>query len=245
MLKKLLRIKRPAPHANHPAASPIDEMLFERIAELSKTDPLIGAKLGSKDITQRLITAMKSERGVHIESLLCALGSLAGYACQASVRAKAVALGLAETSHLTVVDTKDGKRYFFGEHLNQPLAESPYSVLALVAGAAQQAGSTKSPDVGGIFKHVADTVGTGVFGRPRVPEQHRPHDLPVNYVHNLWPGLLPIIRNFCPNPEHWPILLGLSIQEVIDLGKQTLDPYLSVRLVMESAIPMSKIDFVA
>lgn len=227
------------------AASPAEDALLRQIAERSKTDPLIGAKIGSKEITQRLLTAMKEERGVHIESILCSLGSLAGYACQASVRAQAVTLGLTETANLVTINTKEGKQYFFGDHLNKPLAESQYSVWGLVGGAAQHAGCATMLNVDEIFKHVSETVGSGDFGKPRVSEKHMPHDLPLNYVRNLWPSLLPIIQKFCPNPEHWPILLGLSIQEVIEMGKQVLDPCTSAQLVMESAIPMSKVDIAA
>lgn len=35
------------------------------------------------------MAGLKNEKGVHIESLLCALGALAGYSCQAAVRAQA------------------------------------------------------------------------------------------------------------------------------------------------------------
>ncbi len=61
--------------------------LLKRVEEMSGEDPLIGAKIGGKELAQRMIAAMKTERGVHIESILGALGSIAGYACQASVRA--------------------------------------------------------------------------------------------------------------------------------------------------------------
>jgi hypothetical protein len=188
---------------------------------------------------------MKTDRGVHIESLLCALGALAGYSCQAAVRAKAVAQGLTETSLLMSVETTDGTKYFFGDHLNKPLAETQYSVWSISGGGAQQAGCNSLPDLTEIFEHSAQTFGTDAFGIPRVPESHRPHDLPVNYVRTMWPALRPIVLKFCPNPEHWPILLSMSIQDVIVMGKQTLDPCLSLRLVMETAVPMSKVNLSA
>jgi hypothetical protein len=227
------------------AATPAEDALFRQIAERSKTDPLIGAKIGSKEITQRLLGAMKTERGVHIESVLCALGALAGYSCQASVRAQAVARGLPEAGLLTAVQTEDGKTYYFGDNLNKPLAESKYSVWSVAGGGAQQAGCNGLPDLSEIFKHAASSVGTDAFGKPRVPEKNTPHDLPINYVRTLWLALKPLIVKFCPNPEHWPILLGLSIQEVIVMGKSALDPCLAIRLVMEAAIPMSKVNLSA
>ncbi len=222
--------------------SPLEEALFRQIAERSKTDPLIGAKLGSREITQRLLSAMKGERGVHIESLLCALGSVAGYACQASVRAQAISRELPETSLFTVVKTHDGKTFYFGDNLNKPLAESQYSVWSLAAAGAQDAGCKVPPSVESVFKYTSETVGSDKFGKPRIPPGHAAQDIPINYVKALWPALSPTIKRFCVNPEHWPILLGISIQEVIEMGKQTLDPCISLQIVMESAIPMSKIE---
>jgi hypothetical protein len=96
------------------------------------------------------------------------------------------------------------------------------------------------PDVGEIFRHAAETVGSEASGQLRVPPQHLPHRQPNNYLRTLWPELLPRIRRFCPEPGHWPVLLGFSIQEVIDQGKSVLDPCLAARLVMESAIPAAK-----
>lgn len=228
-----------------PEASPAEQALLRQIALRSKTDPLIGAKIGSREVTQRLLAAMKGDRGVHVKSLLCALGSLAGYSCQAYVRAQAIAQGKSEASLLMTVETKDGKKYFFGDYLNKPLAESHYSVWGIAGGGAQEAGCRNLLDVSKIFKHTSEAIGTEAFGLPRVPAKHKPQDLPVNYLRLLWPALKPLVIKFCPNPEHWPILLSMSIQEVIIMGKSVIDPCLALLLVMESAIPMSKVDLQA
>ena len=63
--------------------------LINAIRERSQEDPFIGAKLGAKEVFQRLVEGMKDSNGVHIESLLTALGALAGYACQANLREQA------------------------------------------------------------------------------------------------------------------------------------------------------------
>ncbi|RFP34636.1 hypothetical protein D0T24_13615 [Duganella sp. BJB480] len=244
MLKKLLAFFGGSLAVQQAAqsASPAEEALLRQIAERSKSDPLIGAKLGGKDVTQRLLAGMKTAQGVHIESLLCALGALAGYACQASVRAQAVARGLPETALLTSVQTKDGQTYFFGDDLNKPLAESRYSVWGIAGGGAQEAGCKSLPDLAAIFRHTSEVVGTDAFGKPRVPDNHVPRDQPINYVRTLWPVLKPVVVKYCPNPEHWPVLLGLSIQEVILMAKTVIDPCLAMQLVMEAAVPMSKVN---
>jgi hypothetical protein len=162
MLKKLFALlggsTGPAPSKAEPAFSLAKQTLLRQIAARSKSDPLIGAKIGSKEITQRLVAAMKTERGVHIESLLCAVGSLAGYSCQAAMRAQVVAHALPGSGVLTSVEAKDGTTYFFGDYLNKPLVESQYSVWSIAGGGAQQAGCTKLLDVSEIFEGVRNSV---------------------------------------------------------------------------------------
>jgi hypothetical protein len=225
-----------------PELDPAMEALMRAIRERSGADPLIGAKLGSKEILQRLIDAMKTEKGVHIESLLCALGSLAGYSCQANLRGQALAKGLSETAAFQVVETQDGRRYFFGDPLNQALAESQHSLWGLAAGAAVHAGASDLPDIGEIFKHTSSVLGTDAFGRVRADAGHAAGDLPVNYLKALWPKLFPTVRLFCENPLDWTILYSLAVQQAIEMGKGVIAPALALRIVMESAIPMSKVD---
>ncbi len=223
-------------------ADPRIPALVHAIRERSKQDPLVGAKLGAKEVLQRLIDGMKNERGVHVESLLCALGALAGYACQANLRAQALAKGVRETAAFTIVEAKDGKKYFFGDPLNHALAETKYSVWGLAAGAAQQAGAKELLDIGELFQHTSSVLGSPQFGKPRVPADHPPGDLPLNYLKGLWPALFPLVKLFCPNPVDWPVLYGLAIQEAIAMGKSVIAPELALRIVMESALPMSKVD---
>jgi len=224
----------------------LEDALLYQIGELSKTDTLIGAKIGSKEIFQRLVEGMKKDGVVHIDSLLVALGSLAGYACQAGLRAQAAAKGEPESAVLLVAGgTSDGRKYYFGEQLNKRLAESATSVWRLSAGAAQAAGCTIFPDLHEIFKRVSGAVGNADFGTPRFPAGHSSRDIPLNYVRAMWPVLLPIIQKFCPDPEHWSILLSLSIQEAIAAGKAVIEPDIALVLVMEAAVPMSKVDITA
>jgi hypothetical protein len=216
--------------------------LLQRIKEMSDGDPLIGAKIGGKELAQRMMAVMKDERGIHLESLLGALGSLAGYSCQASVRALARAQGLDETADFIRAKGSDGKVYFFGNALNKPLAESQYSVWSMAAGGAQGAGCKGILEPNEVFGHVAETVGSAEFGLPRLPPEHPMHDTPLNYVEAFWPKLFPMISKFCPNPEHWPILLGIAIQDIMSQGKKALDPCLALKIVMECAVPMSKVN---
>ena len=252
MFKKLLSAfggapKQPAPapappRQPQPPANPAQAALLDQIARMSKDDPLIGAKIGSKEVTAKLIAAMTTEHGVHVDSLLCALGALAGYACQSAVRRTAEAMKLEPNALLTVVNTVDGKTFYFGDHLNKPLAENPYSVWSIAGGGAQEAGCTVMPDLMAIFQHVTQDVGTDQFGVPRVPEKNKAHDTPVNYLTGLWPHIKPVLPLYCPERAQWPIMLALSIQQVIVMAKDAIEPGLALTIVMESAVPMSKVD---
>jgi hypothetical protein len=243
MLKKLLGmlaganagLTTPPSAAQSPSAPPSPQR-----------DPLAGAKLGAQAVFEQLLRAMKNDQGgVHAESLLCALGALAGYACQASLRADALAKGLPEQAYLTQVDTRDGKKFFFGDALNKPLAESALSVWNVAAGAARQAGCATVPDLAEIFRHSSQVVGSPDFGVPRLPAGHPTGDMPINYVRAFWPALLPEVTKYCATPDLWPVVFALAIVHAITVARSTLDPCVGLTIVMESAVPMSKIDLSA
>lgn len=221
----------------HPATA----ALLRQIEAHRASDPLIGAKVAAKEIFGRVIQALQGERGVHIESLLCALGALAGYACQAGVQAQLDDPALPDPEPFTLVRTNDGTHYYFGNALNAALAESEYSVWSLAAGAAQDAGAAVFPDLADLFKHVSATIGTADFGVPRLPEDHRPAALPIDYLQALWQPLLPTVQRFCPDARQWHLVYALALQEAIALGKQALDPALGLQIAMECALPMSKV----
>ena len=223
---------------------PSTAALHKIIAERKKRDPLAGLKIGGKEVTQRVIKSLKDEKGVHIETLLTILGALAGFSCQMSIREELAQQSGERSANqpFVVVAGTDGKNYYFGDALNRPLAQSQWSIWALCAGAAQHMGCSVLPDINDIFRHVSETVGGDRFGIPRVPESHQASDLPINFVKTIWPQMLPLVAEFCDRPLEWPVLLGIAIQQALYLGKGIIDPSLAVSIVMESAVPMSKID---
>ncbi len=217
--------------------------LLEAINDKRNEDPLLGAKIGAKEVFNYLVNGMKDSKGVHIESFMCILGSLAGYSCQASLRKELIEMkGLNENQVFAIVEDKDKKKYYFGDLVNQPLVENQYSVWALSAGAVQHLGITKMLDVREIFAHVSMSVGSDSYGIPRVPDAHKPSDIPYNYVRSLWTKFLPIAEHYCASPSEWPIMFGMAIQEGIISGKDAIDPLLALTIAMESAIPMAKVD---
>jgi len=219
--------------------------LLDRVKEMSAEDPLIGAKIGGKELAHRLIDAMTDQRGVHVESLMCAAGALAGYSCQAALRAKNRAAGAYELAEFTEARTSDGQTFFSGDALNKYLAEDQLSIWSLAAGGAQACGCTNFPDVRAIFSHVAESIGKDHFGVPRVSPEHPVHELPRVYLERLWPRFRPMMERFCPEPTQRPALFGVAVQELLKQTKGALDSCIALQIVMESAIPMSKVNWLA
>lgn len=215
-----------------PSRDPLDEAIASRRSQ----DPLVGAKIGAEEISRRLLQVMATDRGVHIESLLAVCGALAGYAWQASLRARAQADGQTQPPGLHVVGTRNGNSFLVGEDLAKGLLQDRYSTWGLAAAAAQQAGCSALPDPMQLWRHGMDSLGQELFGVPQVPIRHQPSPESLQSLPSLWPALLPLVLRFCPDPAEWPILYGLLAQKAITMGREVLDPCLALRIVMDTAI---------
>ncbi|WP_216900151.1 hypothetical protein [Synechococcus sp. CCY 9618] len=215
--------------------SPRDPLLNALQARRNQ-DPLAAARIGAEEVSRRLLDAMATAEGVHVESLLAVCGSLAGQACQASLRARARAAGREETAGLHVVGTGDGGTFLVGEGLVGMLFNDPFATWSLAAGAAQQAGCTDLPDPTDLWRHGMATLGHETFGVPRVPDPHRPSQESLQQLPSLWPAVLPVARELCPDPAAWPILFGLVAQKAITLGRDVIDPCVALRIVMDTAV---------
>lgn len=218
-------------------------LLDAAIEDAKAQNPVVHLKLGAQDLVERLLVSMQNERGVHVESLLAVLGSLAGFCCLHSCLKQAEALGR-NTRECGIVDfeTAEGERYYLGPPINALLGESNLSLLALVMGMINHLGSQDYPDFPELAKHVVGTFGKPEFGIPRIPDQHQPGDLPINYVRAIWPQTLPHIEARVPILQERVMLFGFAIQTVMEMGKDVIPPALAGRLVMECAVPMSKVD---
>lgn len=206
-------------------------------------NPLAPLRIGGRELTEFLLNGMKDEHGVHIESLLGVLGSLGGFCCVDSTLKQAIAMGQdPRDCGIIDIETSDGQRFYTGNHINYLLGEAETSLWALVAGMVNHLGSQDYPDFGEIAGHVAGTFGTGDFGIPRLPDNHQLQDLPINYVQTLWPVVLPLVEKRAPALKDRVILFGFAIQNAIEMGKDVIPPSVAGKLVMECAVPMSRID---
>lgn len=216
-------------------------------AQEAKT-PQIRAMMTSKDITTNVLEMLKDEKGVRVENALGLLGALAGYSCSYDVLRKLADGRLkAEAPEVVLVSDKAGQTWLFGNAVNRPLVEGvdiagqKVSVWALVAGAAQQLGTPSKLDVSALFARVAGAVGGAEFGAVNLPDAHRPTDMPQDYVQHLFPRILPLLDRYELPSDQYFLALGLSAQEVMGMAKAAIAPDLAAQIVMEYAVPASKI----
>ena len=183
---------------------------------------------------------------IHAETILSGIGALAGFAAQMSIRK-----GVIEPQHmdpssvLTEIVTKNGEKYYFGDLLNLILFENvdrpPYSVWAYLLDVVPQPERLLLPDPGEILGHAARTIGTLRFGVPRLPAEHRPQILPRVALQQHW-HVVQHELGASRAPSEWPYDLAFAAQWQMLTSRDRLTLPLAARIVMEAAVPMSKVD---
>jgi hypothetical protein len=195
-------------------------------------------------IADWLMRELKDERGIHCETILTAIGSLAGYSAQQALWEGMVKPGkLAITEAFQVVELSSGATYFFGEAIDTLLASAEpkhLSIWKIVAGGALAGGGEHLPEMGNLLRHCAATVGTSAFGLPRLPDDHLPSIMPRAALERFWPGARLLLA--LAEPLTWPQHMANAAQKLMQAMKGSIAPDLAVRIVMEAAVPMSRVD---
>jgi hypothetical protein len=205
-----------------------------------------GAVLG--DVPTRvadwLMRELKDDRGIHCETLLTVVGALAGYAAQQALWEGMVKPGkLAIREAFKVIETPSGETYFFGESLDTILASMEpkhLSIWKIVAGGVLAQGGEHLPDMGNLIRHCEATAGTSQFGMPRLPDDHLPGMLPRIALDRYWPGARLLLA--LAEPLSWPLHMANAAQKLMQAMKGAIAPDLAVKIVMEAAVPMSRVD---
>ncbi len=214
-----------------------------------------------------LLNSLKTDRGVQAETLLVSAGALSGFSVihavfEAYLKPGRIQLGDAQAASAgkAIVEAKgaDGRNYYFGDVINSFLVATPapsarpFFVWGYLAGIAINAGvpAAELPDINEMFQRAASTVGGPEFGIPRMPPNLKPMLTPRQAVERLWPAVRaglgrtdwPGANGRAVDVEHWPILCAIATQQLMGQVKGVMDMKVALRLVMESAIFMSKID---
>ena len=218
--------------------------VLRRLDEEDRTDPTVRLKLAGDVVFDLLYRILANERGARIEDMLGILGATGGFSCIAGVM-----LFLEQTGRtpdevgIAIVRGEDGQLYYFGDMPNASLLESENALLSLTLGAAHGLGAPVTLAlIHEVMKHVAATVGGPEFGIPRLPPEHRPGDLPIEYVKHFWPKLREALGEYEVPLAGRTSAIGFAVQRAIDRGKEVLDPLLAARIVTEYAVPMAKLD---
>ena len=211
------------------------------------------------NLREKLLNSLKTERGIHSETLLTAVGALAGFAAQNAALTQFTTPDPAGPRlGLSIARGRAREKYLFGDAVNVYLFPEPNSILplfALIGGAVIQAGLTSDhlPDYKEMAAHIASVVGKTEFGLLRAPKDHQPQLQPLELLRRFWPLAcnviqLPLPKGIPPDREpplkeiHWPIIISLVAAQFIAMTKEVLNPRISAALVLECAIITSKID---
>ena len=197
------------------------------------------------DGATRITSFLNQEyRGQGWETILSAAGALAGFAAQQALWEGLVRPGKASAEQLFMrVTTKSGETFFFGDLLNKVLASmtpGELSVWRLVAAGAALSGA-KVPSLQPLFERATETAGTLEFGTPAYLTKLQLKEPPWQALRH-WPRIKTILVTAGKEPLHWPLEIAAAAQKLIEERDQEMAADIAALIVMEAAIPMSKID---
>jgi hypothetical protein len=176
-----------------------------------------------------------------VPSMLNALGACAGFAAQVAVWRTLVLPTGRNPGDFFVYVGKPNEILFYGEAINQFLISTPPDRLSFLSLAASTLrNSSELFDIGELAGHVAQTVGTEDFGIPRVPPSVDLPELPRAALARTWGKATHILEGH--RPAEWPALLGAAAYNIIYSNRAMLAPPIALKILLEAAIPMSKLN---
>lgn len=184
-----------------------------------------------------------------------ALGALAGVFAQIQARVMLANGDLPQTQlSLLEVGTQAGEIFYFGDAINACLIEGARnrpSFWNLAAAAARDPAVDQKIDVAEILERTARLVGDPGFGVPRMDKKYMPTENPIAAVRAHSLNILNRFRGFNLDGANTMRVFGTAAQGMSALAageypkpklKTPLPRLEIVRLYMEAAIPMSRID---
>lgn len=203
------------------------------------------------DILRKFMMAeYTDERGVHLETILSAVAALAGYQAQQAGIAVILAGDPEARKYpdMREVIGDDGRKFLFIEYVNQ-LVASPggtdqLTVLRLVANGGLKAGGKNVPDMRLIMQRNAQALGSDNYPPLSVPVENSPRENALTALRRWWPIAVKIYSVDGFNHIH-PLLRMYALAhlagQLIEEGKNVLNPDTAMLLAMETAVAMSKV----
>lgn len=200
------------------------------------------------------------------------VGAIAGFSAQHAIWETIVKPGKKpvidpdnlERGAFVQVQAKSGEVFYFGNLLNSyivpeskedaPHGPGQHTLCGYLDFAVAKYGGRplNREQLGDIFRNAANTIGTPQFGLPRLPEDHMPSITPRDAANRFWPSVRQILSRDDAaaivgvrrrvSPAYWPTLVAMLAADYIETYKDVLGPALSMRIILEAAIPMSKVD---
>lgn len=191
-----------------------------------------------------VMAVASGERGVHVESMMVALGAVAGFGCQIAARLAPPAAIFADPARTPWAEVAgaDGQTYYFGDAANYYLLEAPTSFWSVAAGVIGQISTQPVPNLAEIVRHVSMTVGGPDFGVIRFPPNTNASASPRDYLVALWPRVRARLDEGGLAPDEWSIGLGVCAQIALFAAKDVIEPAVGLAIMVESAVAMAKID---
>lgn len=211
------------------------------------------------NLRESLLNVLANEQGVHVETLMAALGALHGFASQNAalerVHAAKESGGPVPESAIALVKTVDDKRFLFGDWINKHIfytEENDLSLERVALGTAHAMGIelTDLVDPAALSGQIAETVGGAEFGQSTVIVDHHPHQTAVSLLGDLWQLFIDIMELDAPNaptepaiqPEHYPAVVSVVVAQFLEMTKDVLDSRIAVQLLLESSMITAKVD---
>jgi hypothetical protein len=198
---------------------------------------------------------LTTERGIHSETLLLTIGAIAGFAGQCAAIDRIVKKEPFPADAFLQMTTKSGEIFLMGDLINGylvPQRWSEYPLWGFLRGAAADAGIQQSelPDTGEMFSYIASQLGAETIKVPRLPPGNGVQLQPRQALEIFWPRAKHIFtRTDGPGTNGanvpvklWPVVANVVANQFVVATKDVVNPRLSVRIVMETAILASKIN---
>lgn len=182
------------------------------------------------DLLDQLLQAASDDRGIRIETVVLALGSLAGQAAQ-----QAAMDGLARDVpgyaglSLAEVQGANGDSYWFGDAINRPVAEGSFSLWHAVVAVSEDRGPDAMPDMEALFSSVAMRVGADRFDDQR------------EAIARYWSDQLALLTARVPDKVLWPMAYGFAFTRLVAMTDDQFPFRDLAEPFMRSAIIASKL----
>lgn len=193
-------------------------------------DQPAAALAAAPELLDQVLEAAGDDRGIRIETAVLTLGSLAGHAAQLAAL-DALARGVLGYSGLSLAQVQGatGDNYWFGDAINRPVAEGPYSLWHAVIAASEGRAGVELPNLESLFSSVSARVGAERFEDER------------RAIATYWPQQQPILRARMSDPVEWPMAYGFAFTRLVAMtGDQFPFPDLAEPF-MRSAVIASKL----